>query len=336
MSITVTQSATAIGAGITASFHATGGTGPYAFTVTPGGAGGSINGATGVYTAPLILSDDPSNVFDEIRVSDANGEVGTAQILVGSPLLLFCDILQKGLGLENGRVYIWDQKLMQPTDTGLYIAVSESQVKTVGSTNTALEVGGDLTAVQTVVVSATLNIDFISRGASARDRKEELISVLNSPYSRRQQDANSFSIAKLSANATFLNLSQIDGAAIPYRYQVPVRIQYMVTKKAPQEFFDKGFAPTIETDPQYMPFTPSGAKFIDLVWDGETEMEVDISGYFDNARLTALVDIITLDGLDYPSELWGFTRPTSDTIKITAGTPFTGTIRVALMSMEPA
>lgn len=338
MPVTVSQSATAVGAGITASFLGSGGTGPYIYSVLPGGAGGSIDATTGRYTAPIIISSNPDLAYDTIQAMDQVGDTGTAVIMIGQPLFLFCDIIQKGLGLANGRVYIWDQKIMQPTDSGLYIAVAEQTSKVIGSSNEQVSEGGELISVQSVVTQATLLIDFISRGPSARERKEELIAVLNSDYSRSQQDANNFYIASLSVNSKFVNLSEVDGAAIPYRYQIPVHVQYMVKRALPTPFFDD-FELEVITDPPMSP-TPGGVKFWDLVWDAQTQYDVDISSVFPNSRLVALVDVITLqvDGseIGYPSENWGFYRPSTTTVRITSGQPFTGTLRLALQEMFPA
>ncbi len=335
--ITVKQTATAVGAGIQASFSANGGMAPYTFSVLPGGAGGAIGNSTGLYVAPLVLSDDPARSYDQIVVTDANGDTGTARILVGSALILFCDILQKELGLPNGRVYLWDQKIMQPHDSDLYIAVSESSCQSIGSTNTNVAVGGGLESLQTVVMSATIMVDFISKGPAARDRKEELIAALSSNYSKYQQDANSFNVAVLSVNAQFTNLSHVDGAAIPYRFQIPVKIKYLKTKSLGVEYFDK-FDFEVETDPKYAPPEPpdTSCKYYDLIWEDQTTYVLDITAAFQNSRLTALVDIITMDGVDYPSEFWGFKRPSIETIQITSGAPFTGTIRVVLTAMVPA
>lgn len=235
MTITITQSATAVGTLTPASFLATGGVEPYVWAVLPGGAGGSINSSTGQYTGPATLYSSPQRAYDTIRVTDDDSDTATAQILVGTPLVLFCEIIQREMGLANGRVYEWDQKIMQPTDSGLYIAVSVPVCKPFGSGNKF--VNG--IQVQSVNMMATVDIDIISRGPSARDRKEEIILALNSIYAEQQQEANSFYIAKLPASSQFVNLSNVDGAAIPYRYRISINMQYMVKKSPVAPYFDE-------------------------------------------------------------------------------------------------
>jgi GGDEF domain-containing protein len=244
MPLGLTQSATAVGAGITASFLASGGTAPYTYAVLPGGAGGSID-SDGIYTAPAVVPTDPATQYDTIQVTDDDAATATAPILVGTPLLLFCEVIQREMGLSNGRVYLWDQKLNQPADSGLYIAVAVVNCKPFANVNRQSSSGTQ--SEQFVSMLALLDINIISRSAAARDRKEEIILALNSIYAQQQQEANSFYIAKLSPLAGFVNLSEVDGAAIPYRYKISVNIQYAYKKTSALQYFEN-FTDTIYTD----------------------------------------------------------------------------------------
>lgn len=243
--LSLTQTATALAAKSVASFLAIGGTSPYVYSVVAGGAGGTIDPGTGVYTAPPVVDSHPQKGYDTIQVTDSLSVVATSQILVGTPLILFCDIIQNQLVLANGRVYLWDQKIMQPTDSDLYVAVSVPTCKPFASSNRATSNGGSLDANQFVSMLATLDVDIISRGPAARDRKEEVILALDSNYSRQQQEANSFYVGKIST--AFLNLSEVDGAAIPYRYRISVNMQYAVSRALPTSYFDD-FTDTIDTN----------------------------------------------------------------------------------------
>lgn len=224
MTLAVRQSISAVAPKIPASFGGVGGVAPYLYSVVADGAGGSINPETGMYTAPSYFTSDPSRNYDTILVTDASGATATAMILVATPLLLVCDIIQKELGLANGRVWLWDQKIMQPKDFGLYIAISVPLCKPFGNVNRFVDGKED----QSVNMFATLDIDIISRGPEARDRKEEVILALKSSYAQSQQEANSFHLATISSS--FLNLSQLDGSAIPYRYKISVNMQYAFVK----------------------------------------------------------------------------------------------------------
>lgn len=246
MSLVVRQNYTAIAANLTASFLASGGVPPYVYSVVAGGAGGTVNASTGVYTAPSAVPSDPAKLYDTIKATDATSVTATAQILIGTPLLLFCEIIQREMSLGGGRVYLWDQKIMQPTDSELYIAVSVPICKPFGNTNRQ-SVDGQ-SAEQFVSMQATLDIDAISRGPAARDRKEEIILALGSVYAEQQQEANSFLVAKLPHYGGFRNLSNVDGAAIPYRYQISVNMQYAVAKTKTAPYFSD-FSLEETTDP---------------------------------------------------------------------------------------
>lgn len=239
MSLSLTGTKTALATGLTASFLGVGGTGTLTYSVRSGGAGGSINSSSGLYTAPAVEPSDPSKSFDTVQVKDSLNAVATAQILVGSPLILFCEIIQRELGLAPGRVYLWDQKVFQPIDSDLYIAVSVARCKPFGNTSSPAIVDGvpDWSQVRQVAsMMATLDIDAISRSTQALTRKEEILLALASIYSEAQQESNSFSIGRISSQ--FINLSNIDGAAIPYRFKISVNMQYAVIKQKAVDYFD--------------------------------------------------------------------------------------------------
>lgn len=247
MSLSVGQTITACGPNIQASFQGIGGTPPYSYAVLANGAGGTINPTTGVYTAPATVPTDPAKAFDTIQVTDSAAAQATAKIQIGTPLILLCDIIQSQMGLANGRVYLWDQKIMQPTDSGLYVAVSVPSVKPF-SNNTKLDPVHNV-MVQYTNVQALIDIDIISRGPDARDRKEEVVLALNSIYSQQQQETNGFYIGKIPPGGRFVNLSQVDGAAIPYRYKISFNMQYFVTKSPAAQYIDTFQTVQVNTNP---------------------------------------------------------------------------------------
>jgi hypothetical protein len=249
VTLTLTQSFTAVAPNITSSFLGVGGTEPYLYEVLAGGAGGTINATTGTYTAPAVASSDPSHIYDTVQVTDYVGATATAQILVGTPLLLLCEIIQNQLGLANGRVYLWDQKIQQPQDSGLYVAVSVPSCKPFANVNEFQSLLGGAESNQYVSMQATVDLDIISRGPEARDRKEEVVMALGSLYAQQQQEANSFFIGKLPPDGRFLNLSTIDGAAIPYRYKISFYMQYVFTKGSAAPYIDTFSTVSTYTNP---------------------------------------------------------------------------------------
>lgn len=228
----------ALGFGIKSSFKGTGGTAPYAYSVVPGGVGGQID-SNGLYTAGNKVGKDT------IKVSDDDGKVAYKEVFVGTAQHLLCDIIQKELGLAQGRVYIFDQKLFMPTDEGLFVAVSVLSCKPFGNQN---KYNGALdTQEQSANFYASMQLDIISRGTDALFRKEEVVMALKSDYAERQQELNNFLIGSLPS--AFTNLSQIDGSAIPYRFSITLGLQYQVRKISPTSYFDEFEDVQIETDP---------------------------------------------------------------------------------------
>lgn len=243
MSLALLQNATAMASGgLTVPFAGTGGVEPYVYSVLPGGVGGTINPTTGLYTSPSGTG------IDTIQVLDDDGDIATGDILIGNALELLCDIIQTEMGLSQGRVFLWDQKIFQPKDQGLFIPISVLPCKPFG--NSTQYVGGvsppSMRAIQSVNMMAMVDIQIISRGPEARDRKEEIILALKSFYAQRQQELNSFNIGGLST--AFVNLSQIDGDAIPYRFNISVMVQYFITKTKQVPYFSNFSNPDIVVD----------------------------------------------------------------------------------------
>lgn len=211
-------------------FSAAGGTGPYTFTVLEGGVGGFINPVSGLYTAPAAYGSDL------IQVEDSLGDFTNVRVLIGSYIQLVCDVIQKSMGLEQGQVYLYNQKIDIPNDSRLYISVGEISCKPFGNSIKTDGSGGGVNTIQSTNFQALLDIDILSRSIEALNRKEEVLLALNSQYSESQQELNGFFIAKLSS--AFLNLSELDGAAIPYRFKISVNIQYQITKSTPVDYYD--------------------------------------------------------------------------------------------------
>lgn len=234
MSITVLQSYKAIAPGRTTSFRGTNGVPPYVYTVIPGGAGGTIDASTGVYTAPVTIGYDAKHTIDKIEVTDSLLDTGTATVSVGDALVLFCDILRTELGLAPDRVYLYNQKIEQPKDFGMYVVVSILHEKPFG--NVLKQAIGGAEAEAYVSVISTIGVDIISRGPEARDRRFEVLIALASVYSQQQQEANGFSVGRVPLN--FVNLSLLDGAAIPYRFHMDITITHSYAKRKAVPYFD--------------------------------------------------------------------------------------------------
>lgn len=236
----ILQNATAVRTGMSTRFQGSGGATPYTYAVLSGGVGGTI-ADDGIYTAPSAVG------VDTVQVTDSLGTTETAEILVGTPLELLCDVIQHELGLPAGRVYLWDQKFTVPKDSELYVAVSVVSCKPFGNN---IRFNGDesgLEGVQSANFVTVLDVDIYSRSAEARNRKEQVVLALSSLYSLQQQESNSFRIFPVTD--AFKNISVEDGPAIPYRFSIGVTIQYAVTRTQAASYFNDFEEPEILTDP---------------------------------------------------------------------------------------
>lgn len=242
----LSQTYTAISVGNTSSFQGVGGTSPYTYSVLPNGAGGTIDSSTGIYTAPSPVDFDPTVIYDTVMVTDAASTVATSQILIGSALILFCDVIQQYMGLDMNHCYLWDQKIFMPTDSNLYVVVSVESCKPFGNNQTNVVNGSMVNAVQYVNMYNILGLDIISRGPAARDQKELVVAALDSVYSQQQQQKNAFLIGRITTG--FTNLSGIDGNAIPYRFHLSVGFQYTVTNSVSVGYFDTFSTPTVDVN----------------------------------------------------------------------------------------
>lgn len=246
MSLAIRQNLTYIAPGVPTVFEAYGGTSPYTYEVVAGGAGGSITSG-GIYTAPLSPNTYPSPNSDTILVTDNAGATSTAEISIGTPLELVCDIIRRVMGLGTDQVWMYNQKIKIPEDSRLYVAVGVLACKPFANGSRIDGSGAGLDSVQSTNFQATLSLDIFSRNMSALYRKEEMLMALKSPYSTRQQEANSFKVFSIPTN--FVNLSAVDGAAIPYHFSVNVNCQYFVRQTIVEDYFNEFSLDDILTDP---------------------------------------------------------------------------------------
>lgn len=222
--------------GLASSCLASGGTPPYVYSISSNESGGTID-ASGNYVAGYVIGRDV------ITVMDATHATATTNIMVGCPLKLICDIIQKELSLVDGQVYLYNQKFNIPKDTELYVAVGVVSSKPFGNSISYDSTGK---SVQSLNVRDTVSIDIMSRGTSALLRKEEVIMALNSSYAIKQQELNSFNISRIPTQMN--NLSSLEGNAIPFRFNININVQYFVNKTKSSEYFDNGLGQDVITN----------------------------------------------------------------------------------------
>lgn len=222
---------------LTLPFSALGGTAPYVYSIAPNGVGGSIDSSSGLYTSP-----DTTGV-DEVVVTDSLGATAELAIAVCTPIELVCEVIQRQMRLGPGQVYLYNQKIIIPTDSAVYVAVGVISCKPFSNNREFVDNGASLNEVQSTNFQASLSIDILSRSIQALNRKEEIILALGSSYAESQMELNSFYIAPITSS--FINLSELDGAAIPYRFNLSVNVQYFTQKTTSVPFYSTYQTPQI-------------------------------------------------------------------------------------------
>ena len=157
--------------------------------------------------------------------------------------IILCDIIQNFTGIDASRIVVYNQNFKAPTDQGIFIVVST------GSTQIIAEVekfdSDTDEMVSTISMYTQLAVEITSQNRDALDRKHEIIMAINSVYSIRQQEDNNISIKR---NGNFLDLSAVDGASSLHRFQIPVIISHMETKRTAIEPIDKFQAVEVDTN----------------------------------------------------------------------------------------
>lgn len=155
---------------------------------------------------------------------------------MAEPIKLICNILQRSLNLENGHIWIYNQKRDIPNDFGTYFVVSYTGQRIIGNTRREVPTATGLVEYQSVHNLASFAVDVFSRGSGARDMRDQAIMALNSTYSQMIQEANGFQIARNSFNVT--NTSEIEGVAELNRYTISFNVTYMSEATRNIEYFD--------------------------------------------------------------------------------------------------
>ncbi len=155
-----------------------------------------------------------------------------------------CEIIQNQMELEDGQVYLYNQKINIPPDDKLYVAVGVGPSKPFGSTR-KMASGAGVTQRQSINVLQSLQIDILSRTTEALDRKEEILLALKSAYAMEKQLRYGFMAAPIGQ---FTPLGSIEGAAIPYRFSINVNVQYSVSKDQETEYYDTFATPEVVTE----------------------------------------------------------------------------------------
>lgn len=141
--------------------------------------------------------------------------------------VVLADIIATELSLDASRVVIYDENYEPPKDQGIYIIIAYSISKIVGVSN-KFDPDTD-EEIQAITWYTTYNVEVTSRNTDAQDRHFEVILAITSNYALRRQEDNDI---RLFRTAMVTDLSAIEGSAALHRYQIPIIISSVETKRS--------------------------------------------------------------------------------------------------------
>lgn len=158
-------------------------------------------------------------------------------------LQVICGIIQEDMGLAADQVFLWNQKWDSPSDARPYVSIRVLRKKPFGVSNPGRSNLVGYEENPSANFQATLSVDIFSRGLIARDFGDGVLLAFSGDAARKAQEKYGFYIAPLASE--IVDISDVDGAAIPYRFNFTVNIQYFVLKQKQVDYYDVFVTPTI-------------------------------------------------------------------------------------------
>lgn len=143
-----------------------------------------------------------------------------------------CQIIKDYMELEDNQIYIQNEKFNLPKDQKFCVTVGfTGNSKIVGTSRSGVE----LEKISTTLVEPVV-VDIFGRTPDVLTRRHEITMAFNSSIGNEIQQKYGF---RIGANPTsYNNISGIDGAAIPYRFQFIFQVQYKTEKEKSVSYYD--------------------------------------------------------------------------------------------------
>lgn len=135
---------------------------------------------------------------------------------------LLVKIIQNQTELSKERVLQYNQKWNLPPDSGLHVTVQFLGSNTISNRSKTEDRGIEgFYEIQDLNTQEMYQIVVMSRNMDAPMKKQLVLMALASVYAQQVQEENSFHIAPV---ANFSDISEIEGAAILYRFALSVTV----------------------------------------------------------------------------------------------------------------
>lgn len=151
------------------------------------------------------------------------------------PVKIIADIISHELGLDESRIFIYNDGRPLPKDKNLYIVLYVRETPPYGSKTEYKEIDGVFTEVQTLNFQQTVTASIISKDTSARTRFYEVQMAMNSTYSIQQQEKYGCHISRI---ADVVDLSFLEQTERLNRFDTTIRLLYAVEKKQQVDYYD--------------------------------------------------------------------------------------------------
>lgn len=145
-----------------------------------------------------------------------------------------CKIIQDYMELQDGVVFVKDEKISMTKLKAFNVSVGFMSVKPIGTSRRMISAGQEQIGT---TMAGQVAIDIYGRDYDVVERKEEIIQAMNSTACKEAQLTSGFMIA--SSPSSFNKVPDIDGASVLYRFQAIFNIQFIKTKTKTIDFYDQ-------------------------------------------------------------------------------------------------
>lgn len=148
-----------------------------------------------------------------------------------------CDIIKTCMRLNDDQIYIYNNKYNLPTDSRVFVCVGLEHSKIFSASREQVTTVNGYADRISVNIQSSVSVNIYARTYEAVQRQYEVITALNSSYSQGIQERYGFHIARIPS--TFNNISGIDGAAIPYRFQITFNVLSKEIKEILADYYNQ-------------------------------------------------------------------------------------------------
>ena len=142
-------------------------------------------------------------------------------------------IIKSYMALSDDQIWLQREKIMLPKTKTFTISLGFISLKPIG---TSVRTYGDVEEIGTTM-SGQVVIDIYGPSFDVVTRNGEVVMALCSSMSKDYQTANGFLIAQVPSSCN--DISNLDGAFIPYRFQMIFNVQFINKKSKVIEYYDQ-------------------------------------------------------------------------------------------------